>query len=97
MKTRKIKAAAEIRTVIKGMKNKKTGDKSNWKLEWIEEGRNQNNAEFSNLVQQNRGGQENSDTMDGNKDKVSLQRRKQREGTENSKRNISDKRSMQSV
>ena len=79
------------------MKNNKVGDKSKWKSEWIEEGRNQNNAEFSNLVQQNRGGQENSDTMDGNKDKVSLQRRKQREGTENSKRNISDKRSMQSV
>ena len=79
------------------MKNNKARDKSNWKSEWIEEGKNQNNAEFNNLVQQNRGRQENSNTMDGNKNKVSLQRRKQREGTGNSKRNISDKRSMQSV
>ena len=35
--------------------------------------------------------------MDGNKNKVSLQRRKQREGTGKSKRNISEKHSMQSV
>ena len=79
------------------MKNNKAGDKSNWKSEWIEEGKNQNNAEFSNLVQQNRGRQENSNTMDGNKNKVSLQRKKQREGTRKSKRKSFEKHSMQSA
>ena len=28
----------EIRKAIKGMKNKKTGDKNNWTAEWIKEG-----------------------------------------------------------
>ena len=28
----------EIRKAIKGMKNKKAGDKNNWKAEWIKEG-----------------------------------------------------------
>ena len=29
----------EIRKAIKGMKNKKAGDKNNWKTEWIKGGR----------------------------------------------------------
>ena len=35
---REIITEAEIRKAIKEMKNKKTGDKNNWKAEWIKEG-----------------------------------------------------------
>ena len=35
---REIITKTEIRKAIKGMKNKKAGDKNNWKAEWIKEG-----------------------------------------------------------
>ena len=35
---REIIAKSELRNAIKGMKNKKAGDKNNWKAEWIKEG-----------------------------------------------------------
>ena len=35
---RKVITTTEKRKAIKGMKNKKPGDKNNWKAEWIKEG-----------------------------------------------------------
>ena len=35
---REIIVKSELRNAIKGMKNKKAGDKNNWKAEWIKEG-----------------------------------------------------------
>ena len=57
----------------------------------------QNGKQFSNSIHQNRRREENSDTMEGNKNKVSLQWRKQRQDTRKSKRNISDEPSMLSL
>ena len=53
----------------------------------------QNGIECSNSIQQSRR-EQNSNTMEGNKNKFCLQRRKQRKDPRKSKRDISDEHTM---
>ena len=81
----------EIRKAVKGMKNKIVGDKNNWKAQWIKKGGDEM-VKCSNSIPQRR--EENFNTIEGNKSKVIIQRRKQREDAGKSKKDISDERSV---
>ena len=66
------------------MKNKRAEDKNNWKAEWIKGG---GDELVHSLATEE---EDNSHTMERNKNKVNLQRRKHRADTGKSRRDISD-------
>ena len=62
-------AMTETRKIIKEMKNKKTGDKNNWKAEWIREGGDEMVQSLATLFKKSKRTEQNSNTRAGNKTK----------------------------
>ena len=83
-----VTTTTEIKKSIKGI----AGEKDNWKAECIREDGQE--AKWYRVQQLYSTREQNFNVMEGNKNKVSLQRRKQRKDTRKSKRNISDEHSV---